>query len=126
MISVLAKDLGGPYKVASAIQKYNSIEKMDEELEAKKAELENLVKETSEKASFLNTLNYTLSEAKDSYEQSRDVRLVVELLRRVLNSSLQRIDENPEFLSMHNPAWDVVYESIKALVDSLRPFVERA
>ena len=80
IISESSKTLGGPYKVAEAIQKYSSIRKIDEELEAKKAELENAKKETSEKTLFINAINYTLKEAKETYERNSDVRQVVELL----------------------------------------------
>jgi len=141
IISVLAYNLGGPYKVANAIQKYSSLNEMDEELETKKAELENVKKKTSDQTQHLNALNYTLEEAKEKYKESSDVRMVVELLvnprgikmdrpevvrllTRVLDSSVQRIEENPEFLAMSNPAWDAVYENVKALADRLRSFSE--
>ena len=141
MISVLANNLGGPYKVADAIRKYSSLNEMDEELEAKKAELENVKKETSDKNQYFFALNYTLEEAKEEYHRSSDVRMVVELLvnprgikmdrpvvvrllTRVLDSGVQRIEENPEILSVPSPTWDAAYERLKALADRLRSFAE--
>ncbi|UCD44344.1 MAG: hypothetical protein JSV27_09465 [Candidatus Bathyarchaeota archaeon] len=141
MISALGKALGGPYKVVEAIQKYSSIREIDEELEAKKVELEEVKKETSDKTLNINALNYTLEEAKEAYKKSNNVRQVVELLDNprgikmdksevvrlltmVLYSSIQRIEENPEILPMPNPAWDAIYESMKALADRLRSFNE--
>jgi DNA repair exonuclease SbcCD ATPase subunit len=141
MISALAKNLGGPYKVADAIQKYSSLREMDEELEAKKAELENVKKETSDKTQFLNALNYTLNEVTEEYDRNSDVRMVVELLvnprgikmdrpavvsilTRVLDSGARRIEEIPEILSMPSPAWHATYESVKALADRLRSLSE--
>ena len=141
IISVLAQNLGGPYKVADAIRKYSSLREMDEELEAKKAELENVKKETSDKTQFLTVLKNNLVEAKQEYKRNNDVRMVVELLvnplgikmdrlelvsilTRVLDSGARRIEETPEILSMPSPARDAAYESIKALADRLRSLNE--
>jgi hypothetical protein len=143
MISVLSENLGGPYEVVSVVQKYSSIREIDEEQEAKKAELENVEKEIFDKTQFLTALKYTLKEAEESYEKSSDVRLLVELLVnprgikmdkaevvriliRVLDSSIQRIEEKNDILSMPNPAWDTVYESLKALAYRLRQFTQEA
>jgi hypothetical protein len=130
MVSTLAETLGGPYKVAEAIQKYSSLSEIDEELEAKKVELENVNRQISDKTMHTNALNYTLNEVKDTYEKSSDVRMVVELLVNprgmrmtksevvrlltlVLYSSIQRIEENPEVIPLPNPVWDIIYEGIK-------------
>jgi hypothetical protein len=140
-ISILAQNLGGPYKVADAIQKYSSLREMDEELEAKKAELENVKKETSDKTQFLTVLKLALVEAEQEYNRNSDVRMVVELLvnplgikmsrldlvsilTRVLDSGARRIEEIPEVLSMPSPARDAAYVSIKALADRLRSLIE--
>jgi hypothetical protein len=141
LISVLAKPYGGPYKVVSAIKKHPSLKKMDEELEAKKAELEKVKKETSDKSGYLNALNYSLTEAKQAYNANRDVRLLVELLvnprgikmdqkevarllRRALESGAQRIEENPTIHAPPNPAWDAATENIKALAERLRALTD--
>jgi len=146
MVSVLARNLGGPYKVASAVQKFSSIREIDEELEAKKAELENVKKEISYKTQYQTALGYILEEAKEVYERNSDVRMVVELLvnprgikmdksdrsidrsvrllTRVLDSGILRIEENLGVLSIPNPAWDSVYESLKVHADRLRQFSE--
>ena len=141
MISVITANLGGPYKVVDAIHKYRSLKEMDEELETNKAELENVKKETSDQTHFLKTLNYTLDEAEKEYKGSSDVRMVVELLvnplgikmdklevvrllTRVLASTVQRIDENPDILSIPSPAWDAIYEHVKVLADRLRSYSE--
>jgi hypothetical protein len=137
MISVLAKDYGGPYKVVSAVQKYPSLKKMEEELEAKKAELERVKKETSEKHLYLNALNYSLMEAKQTYDANIDVRLLVELLvnprdikidrtvvarltQRVLHSAAQRLEETTTILTPPNPALDAAIENIKTLAERLQ------
>ena len=134
LISVLARDLGGPYKVADAIKKYSSLKEIDE----KKAELDKII---SDKSDFLRALNYSLDKAQEAYNKNSDVRLLVELLdnpcgigmekeevvrilTRVLDSSIHRIDSHHEFLSISNPAWDSIYQSLKALVNKLRQFSE--
>jgi hypothetical protein len=137
MISVLAKDLGGPLKVVTAIQKYPSLKEMDEELEALKAELEKVIKEIANKSVYLAALNYSLNEAERAYEENRDVRRVVELLvnprgiktdrsdvvrliKRVLESGAQRIEESPTIPLQPSSAWDAAYENIKALALKLQ------
>jgi predicted nucleic acid-binding Zn-ribbon protein len=141
IISEVSKNLGGPYKVVNAIKNYGSLKEMNKELEAKKAELENVKKETSDKTQYLNALNFTLKEAKEEYNRNKDVRMVVELLinprgikmdrpvvvrllTRVLESSVQRIEENPEIIPIPSAEWDATYENVKRLADRLRPFSE--
>ena len=139
MISVLAKDLDGPYKVVEAISKYGSIMELDQELGAKKADLGAVEREISEKNSFLRALTYSLDEAKEVYDRGGDVRLVVELLvnprgikmnrsdvvgllGRVLASSVDRIDANSGVLDIPDPDWSATYESIKSLAERLGHF----
>jgi hypothetical protein len=141
MISELAKNLGGPYKVAMAIQKYGSIKEIEIELKTKEAELENVKKEISEEKSYHTAIQYTLEETKEAYEKSREVKQVVELLvnprgmkmdksevvwllTRVLDSSILRIEKTFEISSIPNPEWDAIYESLKALTHRLRQFSE--
>jgi hypothetical protein len=132
MISVLAMDLGGPYKVAEAIQKYGSIMELDQALGAKKADLEVVEKDISHKASHFQVLNYSLNEAKEVYDRGGEVRLVVELLvnprgiqmnrsevvgllGRVLACGVDRIEANSGVLDISDPEWSAIYESIKSL-----------
>ena len=142
MISVLAKDLGGPYKVVDAIQNYRSFAReMDEELERKKAELEKLNNEISEKGMFLNALQYTLAETNREYDSNYDVRSVVELLEnprgicmkssevlwlltRVIESGILRIEENPRIPFLPNPALDTALEDLKALAKKLQSIID--
>lgn len=141
MISELSKTLGGPYEVAGAITKYSSVREIDEELKAKKAMLEKMNRETSDKSLFINAINNTLNESKKAYEKSSDVRQVVELLvnprgirmnrselvrllTRVLDNSIQKIEENPPTPLLTDPTWDIIYESLKSLAYRLHQFSE--
>ena len=142
MITVLANDLGGPYKVVDAIQNFRSFAReMDEELERKKAELEKVNNEFSSKSMYLNALQYTLAETNQEYDSKYDVRSVVELLEnprgismkssevlrlltRVLESGTLRMEENPRIPFLPSPALDAALEDIKALTKRLRSIID--
>jgi len=141
MISVLAQNLGGPYKVANAIQKYQSIYDIDEDLNAKQTKLTMLEKETNEKTGFLSALNYTLKETENVYERNSNVRQVVrllvdprglkmdknevvELLALVLYSSIIRIDESIKLPEPPDPNWNDLFLSIKTLAQRLHQYTK--
>jgi len=141
MISVLAKKLGGPLKVAEAIRKYSSLEEMDGELAGKRAEQEKLKIEIAEDTMFHAVLKNALETAKLEYSRNSDVRLVVELLvnprgikmersdvlrllTSVLESGTRRMEESPSILPLPSPAMDAALEEIKALAKRLRSIID--
>jgi len=141
MISVSAKKLGGPLKVAEAIRKYSSLDEIDGELEGKNAELEKLKIEIAEDTMYHAVLKNALEEAKLEYGRNRDVRLVVELLvnprgikmersdvlrllTRVLECGTRRMEESPSILSLPSPALDAALEEVKALAKRLRSIID--
>jgi len=141
MISVSARKLGGPLKVAEAIRKYSSLEEMDAELARKNAELEKLKIEIAEDTMFHAVLKNTLEEAEREYVRNNDVRLLVELLvnprgikmerldvlrllTRVLECGTRRMEESPSILSLPSPALDAALEEVKALAKRLRSIID--
>jgi hypothetical protein len=137
MISALSKKLGGPYKVAEAIQKYASLKAVDEDLEARKAELEKVKGEITEKARLNTALRSTLEEAQREYTNNLDVQLVVELLvnprgftvdrlevahllARVLESGAQRIEVNAGLVELPSPILEAAVADMRRLANRLR------
>jgi hypothetical protein len=139
MISVLAQNLGGPYKVAEAITKYQSITEIDEETASKRAILDKVKRDTIMHNGHLTALNYTLIETKGVYERNAEVRQVVNLLvdprglrmdkfevvgllTQVLDSSITTLEEPYSILNSPDPLWTNIVQSIKTLSLRLRQF----
>jgi len=80
ILKVLSEDFGGPYKVVDAFKKYPSLKALDDGIEAKKGEQEDLAKKVSAQAGLLNAFKYQVSEARREYEESQDIQLAVALL----------------------------------------------
>ena len=139
IISVLAQNLGGPYKVAEAIKKYQSITEIDEEIASKRALLDKVKRDTKSKNGHLTALNYTLLETEGVYERNTEVRQVVNLLvdprglrmdrnevvgllTRVLDSSITTLEGTYTILKPSDPLWSNIVQSIKTLSLRLRQF----
>jgi len=136
MISVLSKKLGGPYKVADAIQEYQSVNDVKEDLNAKRIMLKEMEREIQGKSGLLSALTYTLRETENVFERNINVQQVVkllvdprglkmyrseivEILTLVLDSSLYKIDESIKYLEPPDPIWNDTVSSIKTLAARL-------
>ena len=132
LITFLAQNLGGPYKVANAIKKYESLNEIDEEIRMKRASLENMNRNINTTNGLTNAYYYTLKETEEVYERNTDVRQVVQLLvnprdlmmdriavvgllTKVLDSSIKRLDEPSKIGKPSDPMWKLLVESIKTL-----------
>jgi hypothetical protein len=110
---------------------------VDEDLEARKAELEKVKGEITEKARLNTALRSTLEEAQREYTNNLDVQLVVELLvnprgftvdrlevahllARVLESGAQRIEVNAGLVELPSPILEAAVADMRRLANRLR------
>jgi len=92
MISVLSKQLGGPYKVADAIHEYQSINDVKADLKTKQIKLDKIEKEIQGKNDLLTALNYTLRETENVYQRNMNVKQVVSLIVSPRGLKIHRIE----------------------------------
>ncbi len=139
LISEEANDLGGPYKVLEAIQKYRTLKQLDAEVEGKRSEVEKMEKEVRDKQLNLNTLKYALAEADEEYKENSDVRAVVMLLKTprrlvidapsvakllimVLTRSLDVLEVKAPLMGS-SPSFTILRKNMKVLINDLSSFV---
>jgi hypothetical protein len=141
LISVLATDLGGPYKVVDALKIYKSMNEVNQDLIDMRTVLDKVKRESIDKKMLLNALTYTLVETEEAYVRNSDVRQVVNLLvnprdlrmdkdevvgllTRVLDKSFMMLGRQNKFVNPPDPIWNDTVISIKVLSDRLRQFIK--